>query len=279
METGGGPPELSETQPDKGEEETVPSLFCVQCTRELIEPHLLCCLHFVCKKCLGEVEQQDGRLKCPECEDTSTYPIPLGEHNWKECPPAAEVQCVPVRCESLAQHIEDHRLLQRLTDGKPIPCNNCNKSECPATVVCFNCKTFLCQKCNEAHHILAKLTEGHTVKSLSELHSRSPSILRSIVHVTPTTCPYHEEKSLKYCCKCCGTLLCQACTVENDPKREHQPRFLDSAAVAPYAQCLVKAIKRGSDAQSSDAPGGNSKPGSSVHSSGWHEAEGTPRCA
>ena len=251
MATGGGPPEPSapngSTQSDKEEEEGAPvepSLLCVQCTRELRDPHLLCCLHCVCAECLERVEQQDGRLKCPQCGDTSTHP-PQGHHSVRTCcPSTAEVQCIPVRCVSLAQHIEDHKLLQKITSGEPILCSNsvCDNPESLAVVVCFKCEEFLCQLCNTAHRLMVKklFSEGHTVKSLSELRSLPPSVLRSLVpqSVTLATCPCHEGESFKCCCEQCDTLLCQACTVDKD--LGHQPQYLNRA-VAQHAQRLVVA--------------------------------------
>ena len=250
MASGGGPPDPSaprgSAQSDKEGEESgtsEPSLLCVLCTRELRDPHLLCCLHCVCKECLERVEQQDGRLKCPQCGDTSTHPPP-GQHSVRTChPPTAEVQCVPVRCVSLAQHIEDHKLLHKITSSETILCSNsiCYNPESPAVVVCFKCKEFLCETCSSAHHLMGRFTEGHTVKSLSELRSLPPSVLQSLVPqtVTPATCPCHEGEPLKYCCEQCATLLCQACTVDKD--LGHQPRYLNRAAVAQHTQCLVVA--------------------------------------
>ena len=251
MATGGGPPDPSipkgSNQSDKEEEEGAPaepSLLCVQCTHELRDPHLLCCLHCVCAECLGRVEQQDGRLKCPQCGDTSTHP-PQGQHSVRTCRPSTtEVQCIPVRCVSLAQHIEDCKLLQKITSGEPILCSNsvCDNPESPAVVMCFKCEEFLCQACNTGHRLmLKKFSEGHTVKSLSELRSLPPSVLRSLVpqSVTPATCPCHEGEPLKHCCEQCDTLLCQACAVDKD--LGHQPRYLNRAAVAQHTQCLVVA--------------------------------------
>ena len=250
MATGGGPHDPSapkgSTQSEKEGEEsapTTPSLLCVLCTEELRDPHLLCCLHLVCKECLGRVEQQDGHLKCPQCGDTSTHP-PQGQNSVRTCcPPTAEVQCVPVRCVSLAQHIEACKLLQKITSGEPILCSNatCSRSAVPAVVLCFDCEDYLCESCHASHQRMVKFTKGHTVKTLSELHSLPSSVLRSLVPqtVTPVTCPCHEGESLKYCCERCDTLLCQACTVDKD--LGHQPRYLNRAAVAQYAQCLVVA--------------------------------------
>ena len=250
MATGGGPPEPSapkwSTQSDKEEEEGAPaepSLLCVQCTHELRDPHLLCCLHCVCVECLGRVEQQNGRLKCPQCGDTSTHPL-QGQHSVRTCHPStAEVQCVPVRCVSLAQHIEDRKLLQKITSGEQVLCSNatCDQTAAPAVVLCFDCEDYLCESCHISHQRMGKLTKSHTVKSLSELRSLHPSVLQSLVSqiVTPATCPCHEGEPLKYCCEQCDTLLCQACTVDKD--LGHQPRYLNRAAVAQHAQCLVVA--------------------------------------
>ena len=252
MATGGGPPKPSapkgSTQSDKEEEEGAPaepSLLCVQCTHELRDPHLLCCLHCVCAECLGRMEQQGGHLKCPKCGDTSTHP-PQGQHSVRTCRPStAEVQCVPVRCVSLAQHIEDRKLFQKIASGEQVLCSNsvCDNPGSHAVVVCFKCEEYLCETCNTAHRIMSKklFSEGHTVKSLSELRSLPPSVLWSLVpqSVTPATCPCHEGEPLKYYCEQCDTLLCQACTV--DKGLRHQPRYLNRAAVAQHAQCLVVA--------------------------------------
>ena len=250
MATSGGPPEPSapevSTQSDKEEEESAPaepSLLCVQCTRELRDPHLLCCLHCVCAECLERVEQQDGRLKCPQCGDTSTHP-PQGAHSVRTCRPSTtEVQCIPVRCVSLAQHIEDRKLLQKITSGEQVLCSNatCGQSAATAVILCFDCEDYLCESCHISHQRMGKFTKGHTVKSLSELRSLPPSVLRSLVpqSVTPATCPCHEGEPLKHCCEECDTLLCQVCAVDKD--LGHQPRYLNRAAVAQHTQCLVVA--------------------------------------
>ena len=265
MATGDDPPDPSapkgSTKSEREGEEstpTTPSLLCVLCAQELRDPHLLCCLHLVCKECVGRVEQQDGRLKCPECGDTSTHP-PQGQNIVRTCrPPAAEVQCVPVRCVSLAQHIEACKLLQKITSGELILCSNrvCRIPQSPADVLCFKCKDFLCQTCCSAHQLMARFTEGHTVKTLSELRSLPPSVLRSLVPqtVTPVTCPCNEGEPLKYCCERCDILLCQACTVAKD--LGHQLRYLNRAAMAQHTQCLVvarEAVVRSGEVQQKTA--------------------------
>ena len=251
MATGGGSPELSapkgSAQSDKKEEEStavVPSLFCVQCTEELRDPHILCCLHYICRECLERVEQQNGRVKCPKCGDTSTHS--QSQHSVRTCRPStAEVQCVPIRCVSLAQHIEARKLLQKITSSEAILCSNsdCDTVESPAIVVCFTCQEFLCEICNAAHRMMSKklFPSRHTVKSVSELRSLAPAVLWSFVPqtVTPIACSCHEEEPLKCYCDRCDYLLCQVCTLDKD--LGHQPRYLNRAAVAQHTQCLVVA--------------------------------------
>ena len=173
-------------------------------------------------------------------------------------PSTAEVQCVPVRCVSLAQHIETCKLLQKITSDEPILCSNatCSHSAVPAVVLCFDCEDYLCESCHASHQRMVKFTKGHTVKTLSELRFLPPSVLRSLVPqtVTTVTCPCHEAEPLKYCCEQCDTLLCQACTVDKD--LGHQPRYLNRAAVAQHAQCLVvarEAVVRSGEVQQKTA--------------------------
>ena len=265
MATGGGPLDPSaqkgNTQSEREGEEsapTTPLLLCVLCAQELKDLHLLCCLHLVCKECVRRVEQQDGRLKCPQCGDTSTHP-PQGQNSKRTCsPPTAEVQCVPVRCVSLAQHIEAYKLLQKITSGELVLCSNatCSHSAVPAVVLCFDCEDHLCESCHASHQRMVKFTKGHTVKTLSELRSLPPSVLRSPVPqtITSVTCPCHEGEPLKYCCERCDTLLCQACTVDKD--LGHKPRYLNKAVVAHHAQCLVvarEAVVRSGEVQQKTA--------------------------
>ena len=236
---------------DEGEFDPIaPSLLCVQCKGEVKDPHLLGCLHCVCKECLERVEEQNGRLKCPQCGDTSTC-SPQAQHMYhsrtcRSYTAATEVQCVPVRCMALAQHIEGRQLLQKVASGETVLCSNsvCDNPTSLAIVLCLNCKEFLCQSCNSAHQLMCKkISEEHAVQSVSELRSLPPSVqLTSLVpqlSVTPTTCPYHEGEPLKYCCEDCDTLLCQACTVSKD--LGHQPKYLNKAALAQHTQCLVAA--------------------------------------
>ena len=223
-----------------------PSLLCVRCKKQLRDPHLLCCLHCVCRECVQWVEQQRGRLKCPQCGDTSTHPPDAQSTCSNVCRPsvaASEVRCVPVRCVALAKYIEDCKLLQKIASGEPLLCSNsaCDNPTSPAAVLCSNCEEFLCQSCSSAHRLMAKKLSGdHTEMSLSKLRSLSPSVQRSLIpSVTPTTCPFHEGKALEYSCERCDTLLCQACIVDMD--QGHQPKFLTRAALAQHKQCLVTA--------------------------------------
>ena len=160
---------------------------------------------------------------------------------------------------SLVQHIEGCKLLQKITSDEPILCDNniCDSPQSPAVILCFKCKEFLCQTCCSAHRLMAsKFSEGHTVKTLSELRSLPPSVLRSLVPqtVTPVTCPCHVGEPLKYCCEICDSLLCLACTVDKD--LGHQPRHLNRAAVSQHAQCLVvarEAVVRSEEVQQKTA--------------------------
>ena len=89
-----------------------PDTLCVQCKKELCDPHLLCCMHSVCRECLLAVKQQDGRLQCPKCNNNATCALEDPPCGMKTCEEVRS-QCVPVRNGPLC------RIKERL-DPKPV---------------------------------------------------------------------------------------------------------------------------------------------------------------
>ena len=98
----------------KKEEEAflaLPDTLCVQCKKELCDPHLLCCMHSVCRECLLAVKQQDGRLQCPKCNNNATCALEDPPRGMKTCE-AVMSQCVPVRNGPLCRYIEGRKIIQ-----------------------------------------------------------------------------------------------------------------------------------------------------------------------
>ena len=88
-----------------------PDTLCVQCKKELCDPHLLCCMHSVCRECLLAVKQQDGRLQCPKCNNNATCALEDPPRGMKTCE-AVMSQCVPVRNGPLCRYIEGRKIIQ-----------------------------------------------------------------------------------------------------------------------------------------------------------------------
>ena len=207
------------------------NITCGHCKNELTNPHLLCCMHSVCEECLPNLVVENAHLKCPQCGDTSTH-WNDGKMSRSECR-SDSVHCVPVPNGPLARYIEGVGVVQKVTKGVHIPCGNkrCKSVDSPSTVLCIECRIFMCERCNIGHEVFASY-EDHTVKTLEEIRSLGPQDCQLLFskNVAPNTCPQHDGEVLKYCCEQCDLLMCQACAI--DLKPPHNPKHLSTKSTA-----------------------------------------------
>ena len=227
----------SSRQEDQEQVVVEPDVTCGHCKRELNNPYLLCCLHSVCKDCLPNLEVKDGRLKCTQCGDTSTH---CNDRKMLESECRVDsLHCVPVPNGPLARYIEGMKIVQKVTKNIPIPCGNkrCKSGDSPSTVFCTDCTKFMCERCYGGHEVVDTF-EDHIVKTLNEMHSLTPQDIQTLSPktTTPSTCPQHNGKILKYCCEQCNALMCQACAV--DRKSSHVPVFLDASVSFHHTQSV-----------------------------------------
>ena len=203
-----------------------PDVTCGHCKRELNNPHLLCCLHSVCRECLPNMVVENVRLKCPQCGDTSTHSNDEKDRK-KECV-VSNARCCPVPNGPLARYIEGTKIVQKIANNVAIPCGNkkCKTADSPSAVYCMDCDTFLCERCFDGHEVMS-LYDNHTVKTLEDIHILSVRDLQISPNATVSTCTRHKGKVLEYCCEKCDELMCQACAV--DRKSSHIPVFLDDS--------------------------------------------------
>ena len=147
------------------------------------------------------------------------------------------LRCVPVPNGPLARYIEGMKIVQKVTQNVPIPCGNkkCRSTGSPSTVFCTDCDTFMCERCYNAHEMIS-IFDKHTVKTLEEIPTQNATNLQSSKSTTPSTCPQHNGKVLKYCCEQCDVLMCQACTVNH--KSSHVPVFLDASVSHRHTQSV-----------------------------------------
>ena len=238
------PDKKQKTAREKEEEAFLvpPATLCVQCKKELCDPHLLCCMHSVCRECLLAVKQQDGRLQCPKCNNNATCALVDPPRGMKTCK-AVRSQCVPVRNGSLCRYIEGRKIIQLVRRGSPtVVCGNtcCKTSEAEAVVFCVDCWTFFCSACHDCHQVMGDLSRNHTVKSMEELVSAdldqmSDGVTMFMKNSVPHGCPQHCGEVLKWHCEGCDTLMCHACALDKGP---HCPKYLDPSVSQRHRQSL-----------------------------------------
>ena len=124
-----------------------PPVTCVQCSGDLKDPHLLACLHCLCRECLPRADRKDGRLKCPvpNCGDCSTTCRQPDVVALPRCEERAG-ECVPVQCATVGRYVEGRKILRQVMDGGRIACGypQCKDPGAAATVFCSTCNLFFC---------------------------------------------------------------------------------------------------------------------------------------
>ena len=198
-----------------------PQVSCVQCGGDLKDPHLLACLHCLCKECLPRAAREDGRLKCPapNCGDCST--------TWQQSDVAIAIphceerarECVPVQCATVGRYVEGKKILRQVTGGRRMTCGypQCNDSGSEATIFCSTCELFFCKTCEVGHKWMEGMTSKHDVRSIEVIRSRTgQGDVTRLCKVVPLCCPRHRGKVLEYQCEVCDLLMCQACTMAKD---------------------------------------------------------------
>ena len=230
-----------------------PDTLCVQCKKELCDPHLLCCMHSVCRECLLAVKQQDGRLQCPKCSNNATCALEDPPRGMKTCE-AVKSQCVPVRNGPLCRYIEGRKIIQLVRRGSPtVVCGNtsCKTSGAEAVAFCADCWKFFCSGCHDSHQVMSDFTGGHTVKSVEELTSADLDQMSDaetvfMKNAVPHSCPQHCGEVLKWHCEGCDTLMCHACALDKGP---HCPKYLDPSVSQRHRQSLKLAQQVVGDAR------------------------------
>ena len=225
-----------------------PPVTCVLCGGELKDPHLLACLHCLCKECLPRAAREDGRLQCPspDCGDCSTTWQQPDVVDLPHCEKRAR-ECVPVQCATVSRYVEGRKIVRKVTSGERITCGfpQCDDPGAEATVFCSVCWLFFCGSCEKGHKWMQSMKgEQHDVKSMETIRSVVSDCPATVLHkAPPLCCPRHKEETLKYLCKVCDLLMCQACTVDKDSP--HHPAYLGTEMPLPrhlHAVVLAKKV-------------------------------------
>ena len=224
------PKTVSPSTPSRWE----PPVTCVLCGGELKDPHLLACLHCLCKECLPRAAREDGSLQCPapDCGDCST--------TWRQpdvvALPRCEVrarECVPVQCATVGRYLEGRKILRKVASGERISCGNttCDNPAAEAAVFCSDCRLFFCSSCEKGHRWMESIIGKHDMKPLDALSFGVGEHASNLRKAVPICCPRHKGKVLEYYCEVCDLLMCQACTVDKDSP--HRPAYLSAEMPLP----------------------------------------------
>ena len=85
-------------------------------------------------------------------------------------------------------------------------CGNCVEKK-PLNFYCFDCNTFLCEKCAGAHS-KSKLFKGHHVKEIGKFES---SDVQDYARKS-SVCKKHNDE-LRFCCENCNVCICRDCAI------------------------------------------------------------------
>ena len=186
---------------------------CSICLDTFTEPKTIACLHTFCCECLKRhalTTQQEGKFRCPECQ---------GEVG------------VPERFDQLPTGFLQNSLLgllavQQSGDGSEISCGNCRKKSVE-TSFCFDCGTFMCLDCVNAHELLRNVAfHGHKVRRTK--HFQADDYEALLKRQSFCSQQYHERELTRFFCLECQTCVCQVCVVTDH--RNHDMDPLDKAA-------------------------------------------------
>ena len=212
-----------------------PPVTCGVCGGDLKDPHLLPCLHCLCRECLPRAARENGRIKCPtlNCGDCSTTCRQPDTVAFPRCE-KRHSECVPVQCTTVRRYVEGRKLVQKVASGERISCGNstCDEPDAAATAFCYNCCLFFCPHCLKSHKALEGVIGKHNVKTVDAIRSGTKKD-EAALFCKPSSlfCSRHKGEVLKYHCVLCDILMCQVCTVDKDST--HCPAYLSSEEPLP----------------------------------------------
>ena len=161
---------------------------------EIKEPKILKCLHTFCKKCLEAWlrQQREGQLSCPTCRHIT------------ECP-NSDINRLPSNlfCKQLVEIVEAYS--GQGQEDSP-QCGNCEEKK-SLNFYCFDCNSFLCEDCAEAHKKW-KTFRGHHIKEIGNFNSSDVQDYARRTNV----CKKHGDE-LRYYCDNCKICICRDCAI------------------------------------------------------------------
>ena len=187
---------------------------CSICLDTFTEPKTIACLHTFCCECLKRhalTTQREGKFRCPECQGE----VSVSERGFDQLPTGF-----------LQNSLLGLLAVQQSGDGSEISCGNCRKKSVE-TSFCFDCGTFMCLDCVNAHELLRNMAfDGHKVRRTKHFQAEDYEAL--LKRQSFCSQQYHERELTRFFCLECQTCVCQVCVVTDH--RNHDMDPLDKAA-------------------------------------------------
>ena len=158
-------------------------LTCAVCLGRYTEPKMLPCLHIYCKKCLDELVQLGGELKCPSCRK----PTRLSERGTSGLPTAFYINSL----------LEIDAVLKKEATVVPL-CHDHNDR--PKDLYCESCETHICFKCSTDSHRNHKCDRSEYLftKHKQQIETSLLSVKQQIDEVEQTLAHYDtREKEMR----------------------------------------------------------------------------------
>ena len=200
-------------------------ITCSICRDHYVDPKVLPCCHYYCKKCISAITSRKDKgklLSCPECRTEIKLP-----HGGVD----------KLQTAFFVNRIKDVLSKMEHAYGKvDARCEMCSGGKVEA--FCRQCTQFICSECVNQHKRMKKLFSGHEISSLEDLKQVGHEDI--ICQESPVqSCQVHQEFMRIYCFDC-NSLICRDCTVIDH--KGHKFDFVRKAAPEMKTH-LIKKLK------------------------------------
>ena len=203
--------ESSKNVMERSVEELEKEITCAICREIYVEPKVLPCCHYYCKKCVYNFASRTGLdqpFSCPECRADTKLP-------------QSSVDCLPTAF--FIRRIKDlHSKLKQVQNAKAVgECKMCTSGSC-VTAYCQQCMQYICEKCTESHQRM-KIFSDHVITELDQTTNEGAMLQEPV----SLLCDDHGQTMSLYCFDC-SSFICRDCTIKDH--FNHNNEFIGKAA-------------------------------------------------
>lgn len=189
-------------------------ITCAICREIYVEPKVLPCCHYYCKKCVYNIALRTGLdqlFSCPECRADTKLP----HDSVDSLPTAFFIR----RIQDLHTKLKQAQNVKALAGARRGTCEMCMAGS-HATAYCQQCSQLICERCTESHQRM-KIFAEHVITLLD---NTSNAVVQESALVP---CKEHKQSMSLYCFDCSG-FICRDCTIKDHFSHNHE--FIGKAA-------------------------------------------------